>query len=109
IGTFIGLAMGWTRSVERAVVPLMNFGLATPGIALIPIAVLWFGLTNFTVTIIVVAEVILVAMLHTWTGVKSVDRNIVLAGRAFGAQGAEMFLRVLLPGALPSIIGGYRM
>lgn len=109
IGTGIGLLMGAKKWAEVALVPLMNFGLATPGIALIPMAILWFGLTDLTIISILIYEVVLVTVLNTWTAVKSVDQRLIDAGRTMGCTGPEMFLRILLPGALAGMMAGYRM
>lgn len=109
IGTFIGLTMGFSRWAERFFAPILNFGLATPGIALIPLAILWFGLTNMTIISILILESIWVTMLNTWTAVKSVDQRLMDAARTMGVRGFPLFLRVLLPGSLPGIIAGYRL
>ncbi|WP_224400989.1 ABC transporter permease [Pseudonocardia sp. ICBG1034] len=109
IGTALGLLMGTRRLAERTLLPLMNFGLAVPGIALIPLAILWFGLTDTTIIVILVSEVMLVTMLNTWGAVRAVDQRLVDAGRTLGCRGMEMFTRVLLPGSLGGIIGGYRL
>lgn len=109
IGTSLGLAMGTKSWVERSLMPLMNFGLATPGIALIPLAILWFGLTQTTIVSILIVEVILVTMLNTWSAVKSVDQRLIDAARTMGTRGSELFRSVLLPGSMVGIIGGYRL
>ena len=109
VGTAVGLAMAVSRIWERLVLPLMNFGLATPGIAFIPLAILWFGLTDLTVISILIVEVVLVTMLMTWTAVRGVDKAVVAAARTMGFRGMKLFTQVLLPASLLGIIGGYRM
>jgi ABC-type nitrate/sulfonate/bicarbonate transport system permease component len=100
--------MGYFRLWERALVVPMNFLLAIPGTAMFPLAMIWFGLTDFTIISILIYEVALTVMLNTWTGVKTVDSALIRAGRAFGVSGFGLFWRVLIPAALPSIITGYR-
>jgi len=108
IGTVLGLLMGYFRLWERFLVAPMNFLLAIPGTALFPLAMIWFGLTDLAIVSILIYEVALTVMLNTWTGVKTVDRSLIRAGRAFGASSFGLFWRVLIPAALPSIITGYR-
>ena len=108
VGTFLGILMGYFRLWERALVAPMNFLLAIPGTALFPLAMIWFGLTDFAIVSILIYEVALTVMLNTWTGAKTVDPALIRAGRAFGVSGFSMFRRVLIPAALPSIITGYR-
>lgn len=108
-GTLIGVLMGYFRIWERVLSAPLNFLLAIPGTALFPLSMIWFGLTEFAITSILIYEVALTVTLNTWTGVKSVDASLIRAGRAFGADGVSLFWRVLIPAALPSIISGYRL
>jgi ABC-type nitrate/sulfonate/bicarbonate transport system permease component len=108
VGTVLGLLMGYFRLWEKFLVAPMNFLLAIPGTALFPLAMIWFGLTDLAIISILIYEVALTVMLNTWTGVKTVDRSLIRAGRAFGASSISLFWRVLIPAALPSIITGYR-
>ncbi len=87
----------------------MNFLLSIPGTALFPLTLIWFGLSEMAIISILIYEVALTVTVMTWTGVKSIDLSLIRAGRVFGARGAGMLWRVLIPAALPSIIGGYRL
>ncbi len=107
-GTLCGLLMGTSRWVEKVVIPPLNFFLAIPGIAIFPIVILWFGLTEKAIIFTLAFEASLSIMLNTWGGVKSVDVSLINAGRALGARGYHLFYKILLPAALPSIITGYR-
>lgn len=109
VGTVIGALMGSFRAWEKALVGPVNFLLAVPGTALFPLTILWFGLSEAAITSILMYEVALTVTTNTWSGVKSIDMSLIRAGRAFGAHGPALFLRVLLPAALPSIITGYRL
>jgi ABC-type nitrate/sulfonate/bicarbonate transport system permease component len=108
VGTLSGLLMGTNRWVEKLVVPPLNFFLAIPGIALFPIVILWFGLSEKAIIFTLAFEASLSIMLNTWAGVKSVDISLINAGRALGASGYSLFYKILLPAALPAIITGYR-
>lgn len=108
VGTLSGLLMGTNRWVEKLLVPPMNFFLAIPGIALFPIVILWFGLSEKAIIFTLAFEASLSITLNTWAGVKSVDISLVNAGRALGASGYSLFYKILIPAALPAIITGYR-
>lgn len=108
VGTLCGLLMGTSRWVERVLIPPLNFFLAIPGIAIFPIVILWFGLSEKAIIFTLAFEASLSIMLNTWGGVKSVDVSLINAGRALGASGYPLFYKILLPAALPSIITGYR-
>ena len=108
VGTLAGLLMGTSRWVERAMIPPLNFFLAIPGIAIFPIVILWFGLSEKTIVFTLAFEASLSIMLNTWAGVKGVDVSLMNAGRALGAKGYRLFYKILIPAALPAIITGYR-
>ena len=48
-------------------------------------------------------------MVNASTGVKTVDRALIHAGQAMGAKGYTLFFQVLVPGAVPNLIAGYRI
>ena len=108
VGTSAGLLMGTSRWVERVMIPPLNFFLAIPGIAIFPIVILWFGLSEKTIVFTLAFEASLSIMLNTWAGVKGVDSSLMNAGRALGAKGYRLFYKILIPAALPAIITGYR-
>jgi ABC-type nitrate/sulfonate/bicarbonate transport system permease component len=108
-GTIIGVMMGYFRIWERILAAPLNFLLAIPGTALFPLSMIWFGLTEFAITSILIYEVALTVTLNAWTGVRTVDGSLIRAGKAFGATGPSLFWRVLVPAALPSMIAGYRL
>jgi ABC-type nitrate/sulfonate/bicarbonate transport system permease component len=108
VGTLAGLLMGTSRWIERVMIPPLNFFLAIPGIAIFPIVILWFGLSEKTIIFTLAFEASLSIMLNTWAGVKSVDVSLMNAGRALGAKGYRLFYKILIPAALPAIITGYR-
>ncbi|HYY25092.1 MAG TPA: ABC transporter permease [Candidatus Udaeobacter sp.] len=108
VGTLAGLLMGTSRWVEKVMIPPLNFFLAIPGIAIFPIVILWFGLSEKTIVFTLAFEASLSIMLNTWAGVKGVDSSLMNAGRALGAKGYPLFYKILIPAALPAIITGYR-
>ena len=57
----------------------------------------------------VAITVFFVLQINTTAGVRSLDRRIVEAGRAYGATGLRLFRHVVLPGSLPSIVTGLRL
>ena len=108
-GTIFGTMMGYFRWCERAFIVPMNFLLAIPGTALFPLSMIWFGLTEMAIVSILIYEVALTVTVTTWTGVKTIDVALIRAAHIFGADGFSIVWRVLIPGALPSIITGYRI
>ena len=109
VGAFAGIAMGRSRRVEDLLLPLVSIGAPVPGIAYAPLFLLWFGLGN-TGSIILVAFVsVFPVILNTWTGVKAVKEIWLRAAQTMGADERRLFRYVILPGALPYILAGWRL
>ena len=108
-GALIGIAMGRSRRVEDLLLPLVSIGAPIPGIAYAPLFLLWFGLGN-TGSIVLVAFVsAFPVVLNTWTGVKAVKEIWIRAAQTMGADERRLFRHVILPGALPYILTGWRL
>ena len=79
-----------------------------PHLALIPLVILWFGIDEEAKIFLVALGVFFPIYVNTQHGVRSVDPHLLEMGRAYGMSKAALFLRVVLPGALPSIFVGLR-
>jgi NitT/TauT family transport system permease protein len=109
VGALLGIAMGRSRKVEDVLLPLVAIGAPIPGIAYAPLFLLWFGLGD-TGSIVLVAFVSLFPIvLNTWTGVKAVKEIWIRAAQTMGADERRLFRHVILPGALPYIVTGWRL
>jgi NitT/TauT family transport system permease protein len=82
---------------------------ALPSICWLPLALLWFGLSETAILFVVVIGSLLSITMATEAGVRNVPPLYVRAARTMGARGATLYLRVILPAALPSIISGMRL
>ena len=79
-----------------------------PHLALIPLVILWFGIDEEAKIFLVALGVFFPIYVNTLHGVRSVDPHLLEMGRAYGMSERALFLRVVLPGALPSIFVGLR-
>jgi ABC-type nitrate/sulfonate/bicarbonate transport system permease component len=108
-GIPIGLLMARVRLVELALEPYVNALYATPRLALIPVLILWLGVT-FTMRIsVVVVSGIFPIILNTYLGAREVDQNLVDAGRAFAANSWQIMRTVIFPGSLSYTFAGMRI
>jgi len=109
VGIAIGIAMGRSRRAEDIFLPLVAIGAPIPGLAYAPLFLLWFGLGNVTVVLLVGFVSAFPVILNTWTGVKAVKDIWVRAAQAMGADNPRLFRHVILPGALPYVLTGLRL
>jgi NitT/TauT family transport system permease protein len=105
----LGIVMGWSRIVRILFEPVLQVLRPIPPLAWIPIAILWFGIGLKSASFIIFLGVFFPVLLNTISGVDLVDQVIVKAARTLGANDYEILRKVLMPGALPSIITGLRV
>jgi len=109
IGIVLGMLMGRIWALERTIVPLVTVLMPIPALAWAPLFILWFGLGDHTAIILVAFTSTLPILLNTWTGVKTVPELWVRAAMTMGCEGGQLFLRVILPAALPYMLTGVRI
>jgi sulfonate transport system permease protein len=79
-----------------------------PHLALIPLVILWFGIDEEAKLFLVALGVFFPLYLNTYHGVRTVDPGLIEMGRVYGLRGFRLYRDVILPGALPSILVGFR-
>jgi len=109
VGVTIGLLMGRSRRAEDIFLPLVSISAPIPGLAYAPLFLLWFGLGDKAVILLVGFVAAFPIIFNTWTGVKAVKDIWVRSAQAMGADNPRLFRLVILPGALPYILTGLRL
>ena len=105
----LGLAMGANPRVYDWLNPLVQLLRPIPPIAYIPLSILWFGLGNPPAVFLIALGAFFPVLMNTIAGVRQVDGIYLRAARNLGASGGTMFLRVILPAAVPYILSGVRI
>lgn len=80
-----------------------------PAIALLPLALLWFGLGDNSLIFVLVHSVLWALALNTYGGFLGVSETLRMAGRNYGLKGLRLVLHILVPAALPSILSGLKI
>ncbi len=80
-----------------------------PAIALLPLALLWFGLGDNSLIFVLVHSVLWTMALNTYTGFLGVSDTLRMAGRNYGLKGVRFVALILVPAALPSILSGLKI
>jgi ABC-type nitrate/sulfonate/bicarbonate transport system permease component len=108
-GIPVGLALGASPTVRAAFLPLCRLIYPIPGIAWIPLAILWFGI-GFTSTVFVIFFTgIWPIIFNTMAGVETLSGQYTDVARAYLAPRSLYTRRILIPGSLPFIITGLRL
>ena len=80
-----------------------------PAIALLPLALIWFGLGKGALTFVIIHSVLWAVALNTHSGFLSVSSTLRMVGRNYGLTGLSYVARILIPAAFPSILTGLKI
>ncbi|MDQ0503356.1 aliphatic sulfonate ABC transporter permease SsuC [Xanthobacter agilis] len=108
IGFALGVANAMWRPAETALDSTLQMLRNVPHLAIIPLVILWFGIDEEAKIFLVAIGVAFPIYLNTFHGIRTVDRGLIEMARVYGLSPAPLFFRVILPGALPSILVGLR-
>lgn len=108
-GILLGTLLGRSETM-RDTVGLLMLGLqALPSICWLPLALLWFGLSESAIFFVVLMGSVLSIAAATEAGVRNVPPLYVRAARSMGAKGFTLYRTVVLPAALPQIVTGAKL
>lgn len=108
-GVLYGLFSGWWRFLESGTVAIVHVLQLIPGLAWIPVAILIFGIGETATVFMIIMTAFPPVAINVLNGVKRLDTTFVRAAQMMGAGQFTMLFKVLLPGAMPSIISGLRI
>ena len=109
LGIPVGLALGWWSALARAANPLMQMLRPISPLAWMPLAVIWFGVSNLAPIFLIFLASFFPVVLAAMNGVRNVPPMYVQAGRNFGLSTPALMTRVIFPAVLPRILVGLRI
>ncbi|HEY9644010.1 MAG TPA: aliphatic sulfonate ABC transporter permease SsuC [Coleofasciculaceae cyanobacterium] len=108
IGFGLGLLNGISAIAERFLDSSVQMIRNIPHLALIPLVILWFGIGDAARIFLVALGVFFPIYINTFHGIRSLDPNLLEMGKVYGLRSPELFWKIILPGALPSMLVGLR-
>lgn len=109
LGILLGIAMGCTPVLEKLVDPPLTLVRQVPPVAIIPLAIVWFGIGEVSKYFVIFYGVLLVVLINTIAGVKGTPEIRVRAARCLGAGRFRILLTVVLPSAVPYVLTAMRL
>jgi NitT/TauT family transport system permease protein len=109
VGIPLGISLARVRTLKQSIGPIVLGLSSVPSICWLPLAILWFGLSEWAIQLVVVLGAALPVAVATENSVRHVAPSIERAARTMGARGARLMLTVTLPAALPGILGGAKI
>lgn len=106
VGIGIGILLGLMPRTHRVTEPYLSFFNSIPRTAFAPIFLVYFGIGQSSKIALAFTIVVFVMIVNARAGVIAVDRDIVTMARTIGMSKRQMFVKVMLPGAVPSIFAG---
>ncbi|MBM3644647.1 MAG: ABC transporter permease [Alphaproteobacteria bacterium] len=108
-GLAVGIAMGIFSTARASGLPIVSALFPIPKIALLPLLILWFGIGEPSKIATIALGVFFPTAISAYSACDSVPRNLIRMGQSFGLPGADIVRKILLPGAMPGILAGFRI
>lgn len=109
VGILGGLLLGRIPLLDQVMGSLAVAIHAIPGAAWVPLAILWFGMTEQAVIFTILLGAAGIVIVNTDTGIREVPPLVARAARTLGAKGVRYFWFVVVPSAIPKIVDGLRL
>ena len=108
-GIVVGFAIGLSRVARSAGITLISALFPIPKIALLPLLILWLGIGEEPKIATIALGVFFSTAISVYSGVDAVPRNLIRMAQSFNVPFPTIVRRVIWPGALPSILAGFRI
>jgi NitT/TauT family transport system permease protein len=108
-GTAVGLIIGlfsWGRAIA---LPLISALFPIPKVALLPLFILWFGIGEGSKVATIAAGVFSPMVFAAYSGVCSIERNVIRMAQTFGMPRGSIVWKIILPGVVPALLSGSRI
>ncbi len=109
IGVVLGVVMGSSPFCFDFFDPFVRIFQPIPGVAWVPLAIIWFGLGNGAAIFIITVGTLFPVTINTITGVQSVEPMLVKAALTLGAGRRQILLHVMIPSMIPYLLSGLRV
>lgn len=109
LGVIVGLAIALFSLVRAGLSPIVSALFPIPKIALLPLFIVWFGIGEGSKVATILFGTFFPTVIATYGGVDNVDRNLIRMGQSFGLSWWSIVRKIVIPGALPAILSGFRI
>ena len=109
IGVFLGSLMGFKTAIRERLKMIIVLLRPVPPFAWIPLGLIWFGIGEAEIIMVIVISGVFHVALHTLYGIERIDFRLKQAAVSLGANRWNLLRRVILPGILPELFSGVRL
>lgn len=108
-GIVLGILMGWFKVVSAVFRPIFEILRPIPPIAWIPLSIVWFGLGEASKYFLIFYSAFCAVTMNAYSGVRTVDPELMGAARMLGANNRQVFFSIVLPSCVPQIFAGLQI
>ena len=108
-GIALGVLMGMSRTIARVADVWIAALYPLPKISLIPLLIIWVGTGEAYKIVISAVRAFFPIVISTYSGIRQTDRGLIKAAKDLGANARQIQLKVVIPGAIPSIFAGLHL
>ncbi len=105
----VGVLLSQVSFLNRVVDPFVVVLTGLPRIALAPLFVLWFGIGDTSKIALSVSLVFFIVLINVLAGFRSVDKDLIIMAKSFGASRGDTVRKVALPSSIPILFAGLRL
>ena len=105
----LGLAISRFKQLSNSIGESLTALQSIPSVAWVPLALLWFGISESAVLFIVILEAFIPCSLGVQNAVKNIPPKLILAGRSLGCESFDLYKRIIIPAILPQLISSLRL
>ena len=109
LGVCVGLSIRLFSLARAGLSPLVSAIFPIPKIALLPLFIIWFGIGEGSKVATILFGTFFPTVIATYGGIDNVDRTLIRMGQSFGLSWTSIVAKIILPGALPAILSGFRI
>ncbi len=109
LGVSLGMLLGLNRTAYALMAPIVRFGIAIPATALLPVAIMLFGIGNGMNITIVVLGTFWTILVNTMDSARSIDEGYLRSAKSLRMKRISYFQRIILPASGPGILAGLRV
>ena len=109
LGIPLGLVVGRFKFLDETLGSLIGVLQVLPSVCWLPLAILWFGLSEWAIQFVVIMGAFLPIAIATDSAIKNIPPLYVRAARTMGVRRFDLYTRVIFPAALPTILAGMKL
>jgi len=109
VGVPLGVAIGWSPRLDAVLAPHLAAFYAVPKLALLPIVIVWVGISIWSVVVVVFLAAVFPIVVNLATAVRSVDPVLLQVPRSFEAGALRAIWTVVVPSSVPFFLAGLRL